>query len=132
MTDMALNAPKPRVPRWAKGILVVSLALNLAVVGLVVGIALRISGPNGPMQGGLPIGIILYRDFPTTSSATCAAGFGSIAAKTRWRGARSMTGCQRPYDVTRWIPKRSIGFCETNRRGWWLGSRGTTAGGSRL
>ena len=52
---------RPRVPRWMTVVLAVSLALNLAVVGLVAGAALSRGGPpftgRGPGPGG-PLALV--------------------------------------------------------------------------
>jgi len=54
MTDTPSRPPiTPR--NWPRWLLIGSLALNLLVVGLVVGVAMR--GPAGPMRGGLDLGM---------------------------------------------------------------------------
>ena len=47
MTENSVNPPR-RSPLWMRILLGVSLALNLAVVGLAVGASLRLIGPGGP------------------------------------------------------------------------------------
>lgn len=42
------TVPTRRSPLWMRSLLAVSLALNLAVVGLAAGAALRLIGPGGP------------------------------------------------------------------------------------
>jgi len=63
--DLTEQAPRRRAPRWMRLLLLVSLALNLLVVGSVVGMALRLGGPRGP-DGPPPqsIGSLLYRELP--------------------------------------------------------------------
>lgn len=59
------DMPKRRVPLWVKLLLGVSLALNLAVVGVAVGFAVRSKdGPGGPgaVFSGLPYVITLPRE----------------------------------------------------------------------
>lgn len=46
------NAPRWRVPRWVKLLLGASLALNLAVIGLVGGMMWRLSGSEAPRRAG--------------------------------------------------------------------------------
>ncbi|MHA3977629.1 periplasmic heavy metal sensor [Halovulum sp. GXIMD14794] len=52
MTDSPSTVER-RIPRWAKAALTVSLAVNLAVIGLVGGAMLR--GPDAPPPVNLPI-----------------------------------------------------------------------------
>ena len=55
---------KRRSPRWMKVLLIGSLAVNLAIAGLVAGAAWRFAGPDGPPRAGLPLGVALYRALP--------------------------------------------------------------------
>lgn len=61
--DSDPHAAAPRRRRWMRWALGLSLALNLAVLGLVAGAALRHGGPD---RGGhpKPMGVMLYRELP--------------------------------------------------------------------
>lgn len=63
---MTEQTPKSRTPVWIKIVLVLSLALNLAILGLVAGFVMRAPGPvlgAGPgMSFGLPYVIALDRE----------------------------------------------------------------------
>ena len=65
MSNSDLSEPKRRAPGWMRILLGVSLALNLLVLGSVLGMALRLGGPKGP-DGPPPrsIGSLLYRELP--------------------------------------------------------------------
>ncbi len=59
MTDLPPLDPRPRAPRWMRWTLIASLALNLAVLGLVVGAAVNhMSGdsPRPPSVRSLDLG----------------------------------------------------------------------------
>ncbi|MFT5364006.1 MAG: putative membrane protein, partial [Dinoroseobacter sp.] len=54
MSDATPQTPEglpPRAPRWMKIALVVSLAINLAVIGLVAGAAVNFRKDGGPQSG---------------------------------------------------------------------------------
>lgn len=53
----------PRMRPWLRVLLGVSLALNLAVAGLVVGAMIRFGGPGG-MRPPMPLGAMLYHELP--------------------------------------------------------------------
>lgn len=62
--EIAKSATKTRTPVWIRIVLALSLALNLAVLGVVVGAALRHGGGDGmrgPRHSG---GATLYRALP--------------------------------------------------------------------
>ncbi len=50
MADLSPQTPKPSAPRWMKIALVVSLAMNLAVIGLVAGAAVNFRKEGGPQM----------------------------------------------------------------------------------
>ncbi len=57
---------KYKSPIWMRALLVVSLGLNLAVAGMVVGTMVRFGGPPNQARPPLPItGAILYRELPS-------------------------------------------------------------------
>ena len=58
MSDMPQPDPRPRAPRWMRWTLIASLAVNLAVVGVVAGTSLkRMSGEHrGPSVRALNLG----------------------------------------------------------------------------
>lgn len=62
MTDVTDRKP-PRMRLWLRIVLGVSLALNLAVVGLGLGAAIRFGGPDRA-RPPLPLGAMLYRELP--------------------------------------------------------------------
>ncbi len=59
-----ITATPPRARAWVRILLGVSLALNLAVIGLVIGAAFRFGGPGGAHRPPPPMGAILYRELP--------------------------------------------------------------------
>ena len=61
---MTEQPPKPR--RWVRVLLVLSLALNLLVAGVVGGAIWRYGGPDGP-RGERPIGVMLFAEMPRQS-----------------------------------------------------------------
>lgn len=65
MTDMtdATDRKPPRMRPWLRGLLAVSLALNLAVAGMAIGAAIRFGGPDHA-RPPLPLGALLYRELP--------------------------------------------------------------------
>lgn len=63
MTEPADTKP-PRTRGWIRILLGVSLALNLAVIGLAVGAALRLGGPGADRRPPPPVGALLYRELP--------------------------------------------------------------------
>lgn len=67
MTHSNDMQPKPpRMRLWLRILLGVSLALNLMVIGLAVGAALRFGGPDGmrPPPPERSIGALLFRELP--------------------------------------------------------------------
>ncbi len=54
----------PRMGRWSRVLLAVSLALNLLVAGLVVGAMLRFGGPEGARRPPPSLAATLYRALP--------------------------------------------------------------------
>ncbi|WP_112324067.1 periplasmic heavy metal sensor [Oceanibium sediminis] len=78
-----MSAPDaPRLPRWAKLLLVLSLALNLAVAGVVAGHLLRGAPPSGDRAFNLPID-----GFRNISRAMPAAE--REALRNAWHGHRA-------------------------------------------
>lgn len=65
MTDIN-NDKKPlsRTPGWVRILLIVSLALNLLIIGLVGGAMMRFGGPDGMRPPPRSIGAVLYRALP--------------------------------------------------------------------
>ena len=61
MADQGTGKP-PRMRTWVRVLLGVSLALNLAVVGIAAGAALRFGKPDGTHRPPPPIGALLYRE----------------------------------------------------------------------
>lgn len=63
MTDPQQSAPKPR-RRWTRWLLIGSLALNLLVIGALVGFAVRGPGPKLGAAPALPGALTLLRAVP--------------------------------------------------------------------
>lgn len=82
-----MTAKPPRARTWVRILLGVSLALNLAVIGLAIGAAVRFGGPDGAHRPSPPMGAILYRELPREDrKALRGRAFGSReehAAKRR-------------------------------------------------
>ena len=70
MVDMN-ERPKPRL--WLRGVLIVSLGLNLLVLGLVGGAMLRF-GPEGMRLPPRSVGAALYRELPRKDRRALWAG----------------------------------------------------------
>ncbi len=64
MSDMNTAPAKSRIPIWFRIVLGLSLALNLAVVGVVAGAAWRHGGKDRMRGPGHPGGAALYRALP--------------------------------------------------------------------
>ena len=62
--SMEQNKPAPRRRLWIRLLLGASLALNLLVVGLAIGAALRFGGPEGARRPPPVLGATLYRELP--------------------------------------------------------------------
>lgn len=62
--NMQQDKPAPRRRLWLRILLGASLALNLLVVGLAVGAALRFGGPDGARRPPPVLGAMLYRELP--------------------------------------------------------------------
>lgn len=81
---------KPRARRWVRVLLGVSLALNLAVIGLAAGAAFRFGGPDGVRRSPPPMGAILYRELPRDDRR---------ALRGRVFGSREQHAAKRRADV---------------------------------
>lgn len=91
---------KPKASRWLRILLAVSLTLNLLVVGLVVGIALRFDG-KGKDRSPPPIGAVLFKELPREDrKALHREAFGERKDRhaNRQRDARAV------YDAIRAVP----------------------------
>lgn len=64
MAGLQTEDPKPRSRMWMRVLLGVSLALNLLVIGLVVGTMLRFGGPDGARQPPRSVGLAMVRALP--------------------------------------------------------------------
>ncbi|MEM8869938.1 MAG: periplasmic heavy metal sensor [Pseudomonadota bacterium] len=76
------DVPQTRMPRWAKLLLVVSLALNLAIAGLVAGIALR----GGPYRDSAIAGSPLVDGFRRMHRAMPEADQAALHMDLKGRG----------------------------------------------
>lgn len=54
----------PRTARWIRIVLGLSLAMNLLVVGLAIGVAIRIDGKKDKAWVPPPIGAVLFKEMP--------------------------------------------------------------------
>ncbi|WP_424984610.1 periplasmic heavy metal sensor [Microbulbifer sp. S227A] len=62
--NMQQDTPAPRNRLWLRLLLGASLALNLLVIGLAVGAAMRFGGPEGARRPPPVLGATLYRELP--------------------------------------------------------------------
>jgi uncharacterized membrane protein len=93
-----------QIPRWVKGLLGLSLALNLLVAGLAIGAALRFSGADGAHRAPPSLGAAMYRTLPREDRKAFRA---AMKDRPRERGdsrtseAREITAALRalPLDV---------------------------------
>lgn len=91
MTDLPPIDPKTRAPRWMRWTLIASLALNLAVAGVIVGAAVnRMSGdgPRPPSVRTLDLGAYSAALSPEDRRALRAA------FRAEWPGLRQMRTSQ--------------------------------------
>lgn len=68
--SMEQNKPAPRRKLWLRLLLGASLALNLLVIGLAIGAALRFGGPEGARRPPPVLGATLYRELPREDRRT--------------------------------------------------------------
>ncbi|GHG97410.1 periplasmic heavy metal sensor [Pseudodonghicola xiamenensis] len=64
MTVTDSDRKPPRMRPWLRGLLAVSLALNLAVAGLVIGAAIRFGERHERSHPPMPLGALLFRELP--------------------------------------------------------------------
>ncbi|MEM9550478.1 MAG: periplasmic heavy metal sensor [Pseudomonadota bacterium] len=83
---------KPRSPLWMRVALIGSLAVNLAVAGVVVGTMMRVTGPDGPPRTGPPAGVIIYRVLPDEERRDMRAKMRDINRTSRESRARLVAG----------------------------------------
>lgn len=90
-----------RSPRWMRVLLGVSLAVNLAVVGLAVGVAMRVKGSDGPGHPPRFGGAMMRALSPDDRRAVLDRARDQMAGSSRSRkDAGDMVGLLRadPYD----------------------------------
>ncbi len=65
---MTATEPKPqrqRSPVWMRVVLAISLALNFAIIGMIVGAFIRFGGPPSEARAPAPVlGALVYRELP--------------------------------------------------------------------
>lgn len=96
--------PTEKLPagrRWLRVALAVSLTLNLLVVGLVVGAAMRFGGPDGGHKPPPSMGAALYRELPRDDRKAVRAAMKSAHGQ---RKSDRATEAQRLGDALRAQP----------------------------
>ncbi len=82
------NNRAPKVGLWWRVLLGVSLALNLLVIGLVIGMLARFGGPDGVRPPPQALGAALYRELPRTERKAFREAMRDVSGE-RWDSRRN-------------------------------------------
>ncbi|MDU9007144.1 periplasmic heavy metal sensor [Sedimentitalea todarodis] len=99
--SMEQNKAAPRRKLWLRLLLGASLALNLLVVGLAIGAALRFGGPEGARRPPTVLGATLYRELPREDRRAIREAMRGAALD---RGPDRKTAARQVADLVRATP----------------------------